>query len=279
MAAPPHEIDPRLFKVEIEVLGTTRTYDQQFWIRARGVKYANAQMNECQVEISNLTAPVRNYILSETSPFNKNRTPKLLSVYVGRKSTGLSLVYSGNITISKPTQPPDVNLVLKCGTAHFMKGKVGSRFGGKEQSLKVIAGSVAKNMNLVLDNQATDKTVANYYHNGDAFDEVQNIKDIGVDAWVDDKHLVLKDVGLPLKGKVLNLNLETGMIGIPEVSEQGLKVRFLFDPAVRLGGAINITSKLNPSVNGLYVIYKLGFAFSSRETEFDYIAECLRAKT
>lgn len=272
-------LDPRLMQVSFQVNNNLNTFDQEFSIKARGTKFANPLQNECQVEIANLDKVTRNYILTETSPFNANRTPKILNLYAGRVSTGVFLVYTGNITVSKVSQPPDIILTLKCGTGHFLKGKVGSRSGGANQKLSMIASGVASNMGLSLNNQADDRTIANYSHNGSAYDEVAKLQQFGVNAYVDDNQLVLKEVGVPLKGSLLVLSDTTGMIGIPEVTEKGLKVTFLFDNNAKLGGAIQIVSKLNPATNGIYVIYKLNFALSSRDNEFYYIAECLKAKT
>lgn len=279
MSAALNQLDLRLLQVSFEVSGQLFTFDQNFRIQAKGTKFANPLMNECVVEISGLDDATRNYILSETSPFNANRTAKTLSLYAGRVSTGVSLVYQGDITISSVGPPPEITLLLKCGTAHFMKGKVGSASGGSSTKLSVIASRVANNLGLGLNNQATDKNVANYSYNGNALGEVVKLQDLGVDAFVDDTQLVLKNAELPLTGDVLNLSLSTGMIGVPNITEQGLKVEFLYDPTVKLGGAINVTSVINPSVNGTYIICKLNFTLSSREVEFQYMAECLKAVT
>lgn len=272
------EIDLRLLSVSFQVNNQLMTFDQRFRIRARGCKYANAQQNDSSVEISNLDTTTRNYILSETSPFNKNRTPKILTLSAGRVSTGLFQVYTGDIAFSKITQPPDITLTLKCGTSHFMKGKVGSRSGASSQSLATIAKSVGTNLGLTVKNQTNARNVANYSHNGTALDEIKKLGSFGVDAYVDDQQLVLKEFGVPLTGSVINLSETTGMIGVPEITEQGLKVKFLFNPVAQLGGAVNLTSALNPSANGLFVIFKLQHELSSRENEFYYLAECLKAK-
>jgi hypothetical protein len=66
------------------------------------------------------------------------------------------------------------------------------------------------------------------------------------------------------------------MIGIPEVTEQGVKVKFLFDSVTKLGGAVRITSVLNPSANGYYVIFKLEFDLTSRDNNFYMTAQCQR---
>lgn len=276
----PTSLDLRLVTVSIQVDTQIKTYDQRFWIRAKGCKYANAVQNECTVEIANLDTATRNYLLTETSPFNKNKTPKVLTLSAGRVSTGLFMVYQGEIQTSGITQPPDINITLKCGTAHSKKGKVGSRSGGKATSMKSLAGGVAANLSLSLNFQSKDKMISNYNHSGNALAEVQNLQDTGgVNCFVDDNQLVMTDHGTPLSGNVINVSEQYGMVGIPQITEQGVKVTFMFNGSVRLGGGVQITSLLNPAANGLFVIYKLNFAISSRENEFYYMAECLKAKS
>jgi hypothetical protein len=160
-----------------------------------------------------------------------------------------------------------------------MKGKVGSRSGGKSSTLASISGGVASTLGLSLNNQANPRTIANYNHNGNALDEVDNIQSMGVDAYVDDNQLVVKEVGVPLSGTVIQLSEQSGMIGIPEITEQGLKVTFLYNSSAKLGSGVQVTSLLNPSANGMFVIYKLNFALASREKEFYYMAECVKAKS
>ena len=72
------------------------------------------------------------------------------------------------------------------------------------------------------------------------------------------------------------LNLDSGMIGIPELNEEGVKVTFLLDNLTTLGSALEITSELYPAANGNYTIYKLGFNIASRDTPFYYVAEAKR---
>jgi len=69
------EIDKRIVRVGIETNGAIKYYEG-LNITANGTKYGNANQNECEVKISNLDKATRDFILTETSPFNLNRTPK-----------------------------------------------------------------------------------------------------------------------------------------------------------------------------------------------------------
>jgi hypothetical protein len=76
-----------------------------------------------------------------------------------------------------------------------------------------------------------------------------------------------------MTGVLAYVNADTGMIGIPEINEQGVKCTVLFDTRMTLGGAMDVTSQIYPSVNGQYCIYKLGFDLANRDTPFYWMPE------
>lgn len=267
------KIDPRLVSVGIEVNGRLIEYTDVM-INITGHKFANANQNEAEIKIANLKKTTADYILTETSPFNKNRTPKRVVVKAGRLSYGYFQVYTGNIASSAITQPADTTITLKCLTGNFKKGDVISRSQGNSTSLKTISNQVAKDLGVSLNFQAQDRQYANYNFTGGALKQVDALNDSGqINAFVDDDALVVKDINLPLPNTARILNAEDGMIGIPEITEHGIKVKFLLDKDTKLGGGLRIQSKIYPAANGDYVIYKLGFEISNREDPFYWIAE------
>ena len=271
------ELDPRLLRIGIEINGKLKLYEG-LAMTASGTKYANANQNECEVKITNLDQATRDFLLTETSPFNKNKKRKLLTVEAGRVSPGYSLVFAGDITNAVGAQPPDITLTLKAATGDYAKGIIIASSQPAVAPLKNIAAKVAKDLGLGLTFQATAKQISNYSYTGSAVKQVEHLGSMGrVNAFIDDKTLVVKNFNTALERRVRELNLDTGMIGIPEFTEQGIKVKMLFDNQTTLGGGIRITSKLNPAANGLYTVFKLGFELASRDTPFYYIAECTRA--
>lgn len=247
------------------------------YIKATGTKYANANQNECEIKIANLTKATRDFILTETSPFNKNATPKSVTISAGRQSYGVTRIFTGDVITAVSSQPPDIFVTLKCLTANYTKGKLVSRNHPAQTPLSTISKQVANDLNLSLDFQASDKEIGNYNFTGGALKQVDELNSTGtVSAYVDDGRLVVKDISLPLVNRVTIVNLDTGMVGIPELTEQGIKVKFLLDGQTTLGGLLRVTSKLNPAANGDYVIYKLGFEITNREEPFYWIAEGVR---
>jgi hypothetical protein len=265
--------DERIVKVSIEVNGVLKVY-QDLELRATGTKYSNENQNECEVKITNVDNDTLNYILTETSPFNKNKTPKSIIVEAGRVSYGVTKIFEGNIISATPSQPPDIYLTIKALTKNFSKGDIVSNNQPASVKLSKISKSVSDSLGTTLDFQASDKNISNYAYSGAALKQVEKLNSSGeVSAYIDDNVLVVKDLNLPIANRITIVNEETGMIGIPEVTEHGIKVTFLLDGQTKLGGLIRVKSKIYEAVNGDYVIYKLGFDIANRDTPFYWIAE------
>jgi hypothetical protein len=267
-------LDPRIIMVSFEVNGKLKTYSSPFFITANGTRYANALQNEADIVLANLNKPTQDFLLTETTPYNINNTSKTISVYAGRQSYGTSLVYSGNIVMANVTQPPDVGITLKCLTGNFLKTNVIGVNQSGQASLFQITNAMAQNYNAILNFQATNKNVSNYSFSGSSTNQIQLLNSYGgINVYLDNGVLVVKNSGQALGGIIKLVSPQTGMIGIPQFTEQGLQVKFLFDPHVTLGGLMRIKSYEYPAANGDYIIYKLGFQLSTRETPFYYIAE------
>lgn len=271
-----NEIDPRLVRISVEINGQLKQYEG-LALTAKGTKFANANQNECEVTITNLDRATRDYLMTETSPFNANKTPKKFIVEAGRESYGLAKIYVGTIESATPSQPPDIRLTIKALTANDKKGEVIARAQPGQVSLKRVAGQVANDLGLPLIFEAQDKQISNYNYTGGALKQVDALGDAGlVDAFVDDEAFIVKDSSKALANQIRILDADSGLIGIPEITEHGVKVKFLLDNQTVLGGALRIRSKIYPAVNGDYAIYKLGFDIASRDTPFYWIAEAKR---
>lgn len=270
------ELDPRIVRVGIEIRGELRFYEG-LAISASGEKFANANQNETTVKIANLARDVRDYLLTECSPFNANRTRKKLILEVGRESYGTFVLYTGDITNATGGQAPDIWIELKCLTADFDKGNIIARSSPGMILLSKLSKQVADDLGLALSFEATDKQVSSYAFTGGALRQVDRLASMGnVSAYIDDTRLIVKNRNAPMSGVARLLNIDTGLVGKPEFSEQGVKVKYLIDNVSRLGGELVLESITEPAASGRYEIYKLSFDVASRDNPFYYIAEAKR---
>lgn len=269
--------DLRRIRFGIEISGRINWYEG-LRVRASGTKFANAQQNECTLTVGGLSMSTRDHLLTETSPFNSNRTPKRLIIEVGRVSTALFRIFIGDIVSAEPSAPPDVDVIIKAKTQSAQAGNVVAIASGPISKLSAISQRVADEIGLGLDFQALDKNISNFSYTGAALKMVNLLQDSGgVRAFIDDETLIVKNYGSTLSGRIRILGADTGMVGIPKATEKGLDVTFLIDSESLLGGMIRLDSKMNKSLNGDYVIDQLKFDVASHEDPFFYSATCSQA--
>lgn len=265
--------DDRILQVGIEINGVLQVYEG-LYIYASGQKYANELQNECDVKILNLPKEVRDQIITNASPWNDNVKKKRLIIRAGRASYGSAEIFSGDIVTATATQPPDIGLEIKAMTGNADKLEVIAKMAAEKEALKQIAGKVADAMGLSLTFQATDKLISNWSYSGPKGKMVNKLMETGdIDAFVDDGKLIVKDTGAPLTGLLQVISEETQMVGIPEITQFGVKVKTMFNNQTTLGGGIKIESKLNPAASGEYSIFKLGFELANRDTPFYWVIE------
>lgn len=269
--------DLRRIRFGIEISGRINWYEG-LRVKASGTKFANAQQNECTLTVSGLSMTTRDHLLTETSPFNKNPSPKRMMIEVGRVSTPMFRIFTGDIVSAEPSSPPDVDVIIKAKTQSAQASNVIAISGGTISKLSAVSQRVADEIGVGLDFQALDKNISNFSYSGAALKMVNLLQDSGgVRAFIDDELLIVKNYGEALSGRIRILNQESGMVGIPKATEKGVDVTFLIDSESLLGGMLRLDTKMNKSINGDYVIDQLKFDVASHEDPFFYTATCSRS--
>ena len=271
--------DDRIVRVIIEVGNEIKTYED-LQIQASGTKTNNALQNEFEIKITNLNKTTRDFILSESNILDRNKINKRITLEAGRKSYGTSIIYVGDIRMVTVSQPPDIAIIIKTYTGNQSKNEVVSRSQGALVSLSVLSKQIALDLGLELIFQATDKQISNYSFTGAKLTQINKLNEMGgINAFVDDTKLIVTDKDKPIIGAIKKLNKNTGMIGIPQLTERGLTAKMLLDNETLIGGVVEVESTINTSVNGTYTIYKMSYDIASRDNNFYVTIECTRIKS
>ena len=267
-------LDDRVLQVGVEVNGQLRVYSDGE-ITAKINRSADGKQNKCIVTIANLAPDVRNFLLTECSPWAPNRKPKVLTVIAGRPSTGIQRIYTGEISSTSVSDKPDVRLTLEALTSDGLKFNFIAWKSPPTMQLSELAKKVAQDYGLKLRFEATDKTIANYAYNGSAARQVNHLALMGdVDAFVDNDYLVVKNIGEANKGQARIINKHTGMVGQPLPDDKGIKVRAMFDPTMNVGDAVQVESEINPAANGQYTVYNIAISLANRSADWYVDLSC-----
>lgn len=261
-------IDKRIIRVDIEVGNTLRSYTD-LDISASGSKVSNEIPNEFTIQLNNLKAETRNKILTETNILDRSLKNKKIYLYAGRDSIKPTLIFKGDIRQATPSQPPNINLTIITYTGDTAKYEATVRSGGEMIKLSTLSKQIANGLGLNLIFQATDKQIGSYTYAGSKTKEVEKLNQVGgVNAYIDDDNLIVRNKNVPLKGNIVNIDKNNGMIGLPQINERGINLKIMFNPQVVVGSEINVKSEINPIATGRYTVYKITYDLQNRNQSF-----------
>ena len=271
------ELDPRLLKVSIflENEAIPHTYEN-LMISVIGTKYGDYISNVCEIRIANIDKDVRDKLLTDGTPYARSFPPKnTILIEAGRVSTGLFQIYLGDIISVSVSQAPDITLTMHAITGKHRKQETTTLSMPAVSRFKTIAERVATKLEVDLDFQALDKDVSSFSFTGSAEALINQLGliQLGVDAYLDDSTLVVRrrfDTSSLIQS---DININTGLVGIPEFADLGCRCTVLVRKDIRLGEKIRVESEAYPAINGVYIIFRLGFNLANRDTPFYYILE------
>lgn len=270
--------DNRLVNVSIKLQDGAQNFSG-LAIYASGRMYNTSLQNECECRIYNLSETERNNILTQASPLKRGQNPPVeFVVNAGRESYGTFILFQGNVISTEITQPPDIAVILRASTLSSAALLIAGMNQSSIATLSTISQSIASSLGVGLDFQATDKQIDNYSFSGALIKQVEKLNQMGgIKAYIDSTSntLVVQDADKAREGEPLLISANTGMVGIPQVTDFGVVVKIMLIPGIKLGCKVIIDSLINPAANGLYYIQQINFEVANRDNPFWYTLSCL----
>jgi hypothetical protein len=194
-------------------------------------------------------------------PFNP------IVIEAGDEKNGMYTVFAGNIqdAWADYNTPADVPLRLTTqigGEAAVLPATPTSFAGGVD--VNVLMKSIADKAGYLFETSVPNGTmIADPYHSGSARSQMKKVADAANVNWtLDDGSPTNNTRGVlaiwprtgSRPGAPVRVSAETGMIGYPAFTPQGIVVKSLFNPAVRFGGVIEVESTIKPACGKWAVI-------------------------
>jgi len=112
-------------------------------------------------------------------------------------------------------------------------------------------------MGLTFENNGVSVKLSNPYYSGSPWTQaVRLAQHANVDMVVDRGILAISPRGKPRSGDAVLISPETGMVGYPAFRENSIIVKSIFNPAVKVGGQIQVESSLTPA-NGTWIVNRM----------------------
>ena len=226
---------------------------------------------DAAISIANLTQSDIEYLTTYTTPYVKPKVRKLINIYAGYSQSGWGRIFTGDITEAISSGMPDTWLNIKAQSLYYSQ-RTPISYGVTNTTTKKIAESIAGNLGLEFDWAASgDKNIGVFNFAGskaglikefNKLDDVTMFEDNGKLKVVD------KIASPPDKNQIPLITKDSGLIGLPEPDEYGVKFKCLLNPSLVPGQWVRLESVKLSGLNGYYRIYTVNFDFESRGQSF-----------
>lgn len=275
----------RILKVTFSLQNGDVVLDETIEMRVRIRKLALAIQSKCSIDVMNLSGTLRETLLSQFTQWRYRNVvagladPNYVNVKVeaGYRSVDKDIattIFEGQVVTATPiSAPPTIGIRLDCFSRQIDKTafvtepapasgtfKAYVEWAGKQMGVEKTICETSYNNNVLTNQFATANTVSSLII------QIQDVYKPAVVAFVDNNTLIVRDLNKAISPAQIITVSE--FIGTPMWNDWGVEFECLMNPEISLVNAASITSKLNPSLHGTYVVSGIEYDLTSRDTPF-----------
>lgn len=202
-------------------------------------------------------------LMNQLSNVGRNLNKSLLNtitVQAGDDEMGMHLVFQGQIysAFVDARAMPEVAFRIQAIPGGFEKVKPATPMSFKGSgNVSQMMSQIAGQMGLAFEDNGVNVKLANPYYAGTPFQQAANIaRDAGIEWIIDRGTLAISPPGTPRQGGAVLISPTSGLVGYPMFNEAQVICQILFNPAVKMGGEVEIQSDLT-AANGKWIVNQL----------------------
>lgn len=228
------------------------------------VKAGGVSMAQCQLRVYGMSLSDMNALSTLGKPLLDGRDNRV-TVEVGT-ADGATVAFIGTIQEAyvDAQSAPDVAFIVHAftGLLDALRPIAPSSFRGQADVSNIFAG-LATQMGLTYENSGVSVQLSNPYFPGTALSQVQAAAQAAnVNYLLDDGVLAVWPKGGSRGGAIPLLSPETGLVGYPQHTENGIRVTTLYNPAIQFGGRVQVESSLTPA-RGTWTVFSVQHELAS----------------
>lgn len=189
-----------------------------------------------------------------------------INIFAGDDLHGFVQVFAGSITSATMdfNSAPDLKMKIEARIGFFgsLTAQGPSAISGEQPASNFIEQQIKK-AGFTFQNQNVNTRIKNCVFTGSPIEQArQCAKQIGAELVIDDEKVILLQNGKAVKGSVPVVSANSGLIGYPTMTQNGIELKAIFNPDFRFAGIIEIQS-IVPKVSGQWRIIKLSHNLAS----------------
>lgn len=194
----------------------------------------------------------------------QSRKNKIM-IEAGNLGEELSLAFKGDITSAYPdfSSAPDVQMHIEAMTAGWslQVAESPTSVDGEAEVAKLIS-QFATDAGFSFVNNNITASVKNTTYTGSPVQKAQQCaNEVGIELIMDDDTWTIQQWGTP-RGDAVLLTPETGLIGYPSFTQDGISCKSFYNPHLSLGGQVKVES-IVPRATGYWKITSLSHSLTA----------------
>ena len=223
-------------------------------------KPGEPDQNKATVEMYNLSMDAMRDMT--TLSFRPLQTKKnLIVIFAGDETNGMSQCFAGEIDTAYAdfSGAPTIKMHIEAAAGSYPSLKASPPIAVKgAQSAASLIEQFAKESGYSFLNNGVTASVKNAVLNGSPVQKMRTVAGmVGCELLIDDNVVKIQpfDKGLD-EGNAVLMSKDSGMLGYPTFTSEGIKLRALYNPDLQLGGMIEVDTVV-PGAKGSWKITKL----------------------
>ena len=216
--------------------------------------------NKATVELYNLSMDaMRDMTTLSFKPLQSKNN--LIVIFAGDETNGMSQCFAGEIQTAYAdfSGAPTIKMHIEAAAGSYPSLKASPPIAVKgSQSAASLIEQFAKESGYTFLNNGVSASVKNAVLNGDPVSKMRTVAGmVGCELIIDDNQVKIQpyDKGLD-EGNAVLMSKDSGMLGYPTFTSEGIKLRCLYNSDLQLGGMIEVDSVV-PGAEGTWKISKL----------------------
>lgn len=189
-----------------------------------------------------------------------------INIFAGDDVNGMSQVFAGTITSASAdfNSQPEIKFKIEAQIGFFGAVTAQSPTAIKgSQSVSSFVEQQAQKLGLTFVNEGVTASIRNCVFNGSPLAQARAAAAaVGAELITDDDEMILLNKDQARNGDVPLLSKDSGLLGYPSITQNGIELKAIFNPAFKFAGLIEIDS-IVPKTSGQWRIVKLTHNLSS----------------
>ena len=223
-------------------------------------KTGGDSLPSCTIEVKNLSMALMEQLT--VLSFRKLQTyNNVIKVEAGDNEEELDLVFQGEISTAVPVFATDGTVTFKIDASsgyYPLQMATPPVSVQGNTTVEYLMTQLAKEAGYTLENNGVTASVQNSVFRGSPIMKARELaKQTGVDLLIENnKFIIFPTYDANRKGTVPLLSKDSGLLGYPSFTNDGIQCDCLFNPLIELGGLVKIQS-IVPKASGVWRVVKV----------------------